>query len=79
MRAAAPAAQPISRAGEPDDIAQACLYLASDASRFVTGTKMVVDGGMTVGPRQSWDPAMQAERLRMMEARRAAYEAAQKG
>ena len=40
---------------------------------------MVVDGGMTVGPRQSWDPAMQAERLRMMEARRAAYEAAQKG
>ena len=79
MRAAAPAAQPIARAGEPDDIAQACLYLASDASRFVTGTKMVVDGGMTVGPRQAWDPAMQAERTRMMEARRAAFEAVQKG
>ena len=79
MRAAAPAVQPISRAGEPEDIAEACLYLASDASRFVTGTKVVVDGGMTVGPRQAWDPAVQAERARMMEARRAAFEAAQKG
>ena len=79
MRAAAPAVQPISRAGEPDDIAEACLYLASDAARFVTGTKVVVDGGMTVGPRQAWDPAVQAERARMMEARRAAFEAAQMG
>ena len=79
MRAAAPAVQPISRAGEPEDIAEACLYLASDASRFVTGTKVVVDGGMTVGPRQAWDPAVQAERARMMEARRAAFEAAQMG
>ena len=79
MRAAAPAVQPISRAGEPDDIADACLYRASDAARFVTGTKVVVDGGMTVGPRQAWDPAVQAERARMMEARRAAFEAAQMG
>ena len=79
MRAAAPAAQPLKRTGEPDDIAQACLYLASDAARFVTGTKIVVDGGMTVGPRQAWDPEVQAERMRMMEARRAAFEAGQKG
>ena len=77
MRAAAPAAQPLQRTGEPSDIAEACLYLASDASRFVTGTKLVVDGGMTVGPRQAWDPEIQAERMRVMEARRAAYEAAQ--
>ncbi len=79
MRAAAPAAQPLKRAGEPIDIAEACLYLASDASRFVTGTKLVVDGGMTVGPRQAWDPEVRAERARMMEARRAAYEAGVKG
>ena len=74
-----PAGQPLSRAGEPDDIAEACLSLASDAARVVTGTKVVVDGGMTVGPRQAWDPAVQAERARMMEARRAAFEAAQMG
>ena len=79
MRASAPAAQPLKRTGEPDDIAQACLYLASDAARFVTGTKIVVDGGMTVGPRQAWDPEVQAERMRVMEARRAAFEAGVKG
>jgi len=50
------AAQPIARAGEPADIAQAVLYLASDAARFVTGTHIVVDGGMTLGPRHAWDP-----------------------
>jgi len=79
MRANAPSAQPLKRTGEPDDIAQACLYLASDASRFVTGTKIVVDGGMTVGPRQAWDPEVQAERMRMMEARQVAFEAGVKG
>lgn len=47
--------QPIPKAGLPDDIAQAALYLASDASSFVTGTHMVVDGGITVGGRHSWD------------------------
>ncbi len=47
--------QPVPKAGLPDDIAQAALYLASDASAFVTGTHLVVDGGITVGPRHSWD------------------------
>ncbi|HEY3889121.1 MAG TPA: SDR family oxidoreductase, partial [Caulobacteraceae bacterium] len=48
--------QPIAKAGLPDDIARACLYLASDASRFVTGTHLVVDGGITTGDRHAWDP-----------------------
>jgi NAD(P)-dependent dehydrogenase (short-subunit alcohol dehydrogenase family) len=47
--------QPIPKAGAPDDIAKACLYLASDDSAFVTGTHIVVDGGITVGSRHSWD------------------------
>lgn len=38
---------PIGRFGKPDDIANACLYLASDESSFVTGTTLPVDGGFT--------------------------------
>jgi NAD(P)-dependent dehydrogenase (short-subunit alcohol dehydrogenase family) len=49
--------QPIPKAGAPDDIAQAALYLASDAAQFVTGTHLVVDGGITVGSRHAWDLA----------------------
>jgi NAD(P)-dependent dehydrogenase (short-subunit alcohol dehydrogenase family) len=36
---------PIGFLGEPNDVAHMVLYLASDESRFVTGTEMVVDGG----------------------------------
>jgi NAD(P)-dependent dehydrogenase (short-subunit alcohol dehydrogenase family) len=50
-------AQPIARSGLPEDIANAALYLASDESRFVTGTHIVVDGGITIGSRHAWDPA----------------------
>ena len=50
------AANPIGRSGDPKDIAEAVLYLASDAARFVTGTHITVDGGITMGPRHSWDP-----------------------
>lgn len=38
---------PLGRLGEPDDIAHAVLYLASDESKLVTGTELVVDGGAT--------------------------------
>jgi len=43
-------AQPIPKAGMPEDIAEAALYLASDGARFVNGHALVVDGGLTVGP-----------------------------
>ncbi|HDQ72994.1 MAG TPA: SDR family oxidoreductase [Chloroflexi bacterium] len=43
------AARPLRRIGQPEDIAQAVLYLASDASAFVTGATLVVDGGGLAG------------------------------
>jgi NAD(P)-dependent dehydrogenase (short-subunit alcohol dehydrogenase family) len=49
IRAAYAKAQPIPRAGEPDDIAQCVLWLASDRSSFVNGTDIVVDGGLIGG------------------------------
>ena len=38
-------AQPIRRAGQPEDIANAALFLAGDESEWITGTAMLVDGG----------------------------------
>ena len=38
---------PIGRFGKPDDVANACLFFASDESSFVTGTVLPVDGGFT--------------------------------
>jgi NAD(P)-dependent dehydrogenase (short-subunit alcohol dehydrogenase family) len=40
-------ATPLGRFGTPDDIAAGCLYLASDESSWVTGSELVIDGGMT--------------------------------
>ena len=38
------------RVGVPEDIARAAVWLASDASDYVTGTTLFVDGGMTLYP-----------------------------
>jgi NAD(P)-dependent dehydrogenase (short-subunit alcohol dehydrogenase family) len=46
-------AQPIPRAGKPTDIANAAVFLASDASSFITGHDLVVDGGNIAG-RRDW-------------------------
>lgn len=49
-------AQPVARGGQPDDIAEAVAFMASEAGSFMNGTSMIVDGGITIGPRHSWDP-----------------------
>jgi len=41
---------PYKRIGEPDDIARAAVWLASDQADYITGTSLIVDGGMTLYP-----------------------------
>ena len=43
------ASRPLKRIGTPEDVAQAALYLASDRSKYVTGTVIPVDGGVSTG------------------------------
>ena len=43
------AAHPVGRLGTPEEVAEAVLWLCSDAASFVTGHSMVVDGGMLAG------------------------------
>lgn len=51
--------QPIPRAGRPEDVAQAALWLASDESTFVTGINLVVDGGATCG--KNWSAMIERQ------------------
>lgn len=41
---------PLGRIGEPEDVADACLFLASDAASFITGEHLLVDGGIFTNP-----------------------------
>ena len=42
--------QPIQRLGEPDEIANLALFLASDEASYITGTGVTIDGGHLAGP-----------------------------
>ena len=57
--------QPAGRVGQGRDIGEMAAFLASDKASFITGAEFLVDGGITVGPRHSWDesapnPVMEA-------------------
>jgi 3-oxoacyl-[acyl-carrier protein] reductase len=40
---------PLGRMGKPEDVAEAYVWLASDAASFITGTVLSVDGGLVLG------------------------------
>jgi NAD(P)-dependent dehydrogenase (short-subunit alcohol dehydrogenase family) len=48
-QAIAAASVPLGEAGKPEDVADGVLFLLSDASRHVTGSELVIDGGLTAG------------------------------
>jgi NAD(P)-dependent dehydrogenase (short-subunit alcohol dehydrogenase family) len=41
---------PIGRAADPDEIAAAVLYLSGPGATYVTGTNLIIDNGLTLGP-----------------------------
>ena len=61
MQAILAKVQPIQRAGLPEDIAKAALWLASEDSSFVNGHALVVDGGLTGG--RMWSAVVQQRDL----------------
>jgi NAD(P)-dependent dehydrogenase (short-subunit alcohol dehydrogenase family) len=48
-QAAAAAAMPLQRIGQPDEVAAAAVWLCSDQAAFLTGTTLVIDGGKLAG------------------------------
>ena len=44
----------LGKVGQAQDIANGVLFLASEASGYITGSELVIDGGMTGGTRPSW-------------------------
>ena len=57
LRGVFKSAQPIPRAGVPDDIAHAAAFLASDESSFINGADLVIDGGVIGG--RNWSQQQQ--------------------
>lgn len=47
LKASDHAQHPAGRVGKPEDIARACLYLTDPENDFITGTNLIIDGGMT--------------------------------
>ena len=41
---------PLQRVGKPEDISNTCMYLLSDQANYITGTEIIVDGGITSKP-----------------------------
>jgi len=58
--------QPMRRAGRPSDVASVAVWLASDASGFVTGQDLAVDGGITAGRPAAVSTADRAEMAKVL-------------
>lgn len=50
LKSATAEAIPLARVGEVDDMSNACLFLLSDKASFITGTELIVDGGLLARP-----------------------------
>lgn len=68
LREEAGAAQPLPRAGRPEDIAAAVCFLASASGAFVTGQNLCVDGGLSLAPAHVWDEESSSPVLRAIAA-----------